>query len=252
MEIICVTYCIILQIKPDKTENQTVSVPDESNNERSDTSASETSSEGTPVAKAISTGKAEISDKVCSTNADNSTKHNVNDGKKSKAEVCKNDDESGCKRSEVSEVKETSDLDNSENVEGNQTVVSVRHKRQKLLINESDTKCSSSDESDTTFNNEEGDGSKCENDSRSLMKSDIEADILDGKKKVLRKIKIKEEPMDSSSYSVDEAVVKDEPKEENSMSTSYEPEEYDPTFVVKTDWYTICTQSQAGQDRGNH
>ena len=56
--------------------------------------------------------------------------------------------------------------------------------------------------------------------------------------------------MDSSSYSVDETIVKQEPKQENSMSISYE--EYDPTFVVKTDWYTICTQSQAGEDKGNH
>ena len=148
-------------------------------------------------------------------------------------------------------MKQTRDLDNTENVEGTKTVVSVWQNKQKLLTNESDSKCSSSDESDTTFNNEEGDVSKCENDSRSLTKSDIEGDILDGKKKVLRKVKIKQEPMDSSSYSVDEVVVKQEPTEENSIqSTSYE--EYDPTFVVKTDWYTICTQSQAGQDRGNH
>ena len=56
--------------------------------------------------------------------------------------------------------------------------------------------------------------------------------------------------MDSSSYSVDEVVVKQDPKEENSMSMSYE--EYDPTFVVKPDWYTICTQSQAGEDRGKN
>ena len=211
---------------------------------------SERSSEGTPVAKTISSENAEISDKVCTTNADNITENNDNDEEKSKSEGYQPDDKSGSKRSEVSEVKQTRELDNSKNVEANQTIVSVPHKKQKLLTKESDSKSSSSDESDTTYNNEEGDASKCENDSRSLTKSDIEADILEGKKQVLCKVKIKEEPMDSSSYSVDKTIVKQEPKLENSMSTSYE--EYDPTFVVKTDWYTICMQSQAGEDKGNH
>ena len=76
-----------------------MSVPDESENERSDTSASETSSEGTPVAKAISTGNAEISDKICMTNDDNITDHNDNAEKKSKSEGCTDEDESGSKRS---------------------------------------------------------------------------------------------------------------------------------------------------------
>ena len=224
--------------------------PDESKNDKSDTSVSESSCEGTPGVKAIATEEAEISDKLSPTNVDNITKHNDNDEERSESKDCQPKDKSVSNSSQVSEVEQRRYLDKSENVDANITVVSVAHNKQKLLTKENDSKSSSSNESDTTYNNEECEASKCENDSRSLTKSDIESDILEGKKKVLRKVKIKEEPMDSSSYSVDDVVVKQEPKEENSMSTSYE--EYDPTFVVKTDWYTICTQSQAGEDKGKH
>ena len=222
--------------------------PDESDNEKSDTSESESSSEGSPAPKTIRSEEGEISDKVSTTNVDNISQSNDRDEEKSESEACQTEDKSVSNRSHLCEVKQSRELDNSENVEGNESIVSVVHNKQKLLTKDIDSKSSSSDESDTTYSNEEGDASKCENDSRSLTKSDIEAEVLEGKKKVLRKIKIKEEPMDSSSYSVDEVVVKQEPKEENSMSTSYE--EYDPTFVVKKDWYTICTQSQAGKDKG--
>ena len=185
---------------------------------------------------------------MSTTNVENITEHHDTDEQKSESQACQPTDKSVCNPSTVSEVEQIGELDNIENDAVTNTIVPKPHKKQKLLTNESETKSSSSDESDTTCNNEEVDASKCDNDSRSLTKSDIEAYILEGKRKVLRKIKIKEEPIDSSSYSVDDVVVKQEPKEENSMSTSYE--EYNPTFVVKTDWYTIYTQSQAGEDKG--
>ena len=223
---------------------------DESDNERSDTSQCESSSDVSPESKTVNVDEPKISDQVSTTNVEMITQCNQSDEEKSKSEAGQTEDKSVSNHSKVCEVQETRDLDNSENVEGKENVVSVAHNKPKLLTKDSDSKSSSSDESDTTYSHEEGDASECEKDSHSLTKSDIEGEVIEGKKKVLRKIKIKEEPMDSSSYSVDEVVVKQEPKEENSMSTSYE--EYDPTFVVKTDWYTICTQSQAGEDRGKH
>ena len=237
-----------MQEKADRSEDKTVCAPHESDSDKSDTSVSESSCDGTPGAKEINTEEAEICDQVSTTNVDNITKNNGTEEEQCESEACQPKDKSVCNPSECSEVEQSRKLDNTETDAVNNTVVSVAHEKQKLLTKENESKSSCSDESDTACNNEEGDDSKCDSNSRSLTKSDIEADILEGKRKVLRKIKIKEEPMDSSSYSVDEVVVKQEPKEENSMSTSYE--EYDPTFVVKTDWHTICTQSQAGEDKG--
>ena len=222
--------------------------PHESESEKSDTSVSESSCEGTPGAKEIPTEEADIIDTVGTINVDNISEQKDTEEDKYESESCQTKDKSVCNPSKVSGVPQSRVLDKNENDAVNNTVVPVEHNKQKLLTNESDTKSSCSDESDPTCNNKEGEASKCDNDSNSLTTSDIEDDILEGKRKVLRKIKIKEESMDSSSYSVDEVVVKQEPKEENSMSTSYE--EHDPTFVVKTDWYTICTQSQAGEDKG--
>ena len=213
-------------------------------------SDSESSCQGSPESKTLCANDAEISDKLPSTNEDNITQCNPSDEQNSESETCQTENKSVSHYSNVCKVQESRDLLNSDNAEGKENIVSVEHKKQKLLTKDRDSKCSSSDDSDTTYSNEEGEASESKNDSRSLTKSDIEAEVSEGKKKVLRKMKIKEEPLDSSSYSVDEVVVKQEPKEENSMSTSYE--EYDPTFVVKMDWYTICTQSQAGEDRGKH
>ena len=223
---------------------------DESDNEKSDTTDCESSCQGSPESKTVRGNDAKISDKLPSTNEDNITQCIPRDEHISESENCQTENKSVSHSSNVCKVQESRDLLNSDNAEGNDNIVSVEHKKQKLLTKDRDSKCSSSDDSDTTYSNEEGEDSESKNDSRSLTKSDIEPEVSEGKKKVFRKMKIKEEPMDSSSYSVDEVVVKQEPKEENSMSTSYE--EYDPTFVVKTDWYTICTQSQAGEDRGKH
>ena len=222
--------------------------PHISESDKSDTSVSESSCEGTPGAKQIRTKEVEIIEPVGTSNVDNMTEHNDTEEDKSDSQAPQHHDESACKPSEVSEVEQSGEFDKSENDAINNTVVPVAHNKPKLLTTGNETKSSCSIESDTTCNNDEGDASKCDNDSRSLKKSDIEANLLEGKRKVLRKIKIKEEPMDSDTYSVDDVVVKQEPKEENGMSTSYE--EYETTFVVKTDWYTICTQSQAGEDKG--
>ena len=221
---------------------------DESDNGKSDTSECESNSQASPESKTVRVDEAEISDQLRYTNVDNITQSHHSDEQISESEACQTQQKTVSHDSNVCEVQQSRDLDNSQNVERNENVVSEEHNKQKLLTKDRESKSSSSDESDTTYSNEEGEASECKNDSRSLTKSDIEGEVVEGKKKVLRKIKVKEEPMDSSSYSVDDVVVKQEPKEENSMSTSYE--EYDPTFVVKTDWYTICTQSQAGEDRG--
>ena len=158
------------------------------------------SPEGTPVAPKISVENAEISEKVCTPKPDDILEENDNDEEKSNSELSKTKDKSESKCSQGFDLKQSKELDDSENIEANETVVYILHMKQKLLTKKCDLKSSSSDGSDTTDNNKEGDASKCQSDSRSLTNSDIEPNILEGKTKVLHKVKIKQEPMDSSSY----------------------------------------------------
>ena len=136
--------------------------------------------QGSPESKTVCAEEAEISDKLPSTNVDNITQCNHSDEKNSESEACQTEHKSVSKDSHVCEVQQSRDLDNSENVEGNENVVSVEHNKQKLLrsTKDRDSKSSSSDESDTTYSNKEGEASECKNDSRSLTKSDIEAEVI--------------------------------------------------------------------------
>ena len=156
-----------------------------------------------------------------------------------------------CARNAAMSTKKNNDLKGcDDHLEADGTLDNSKKDEAKLLTVTEACDKSDVDESAISESADICDKSRPQNDSRSLTKSDIEADVSEGKRKVLHKVKVKQEPIDTSASSCDNVVVKQELPDENSMSTSYE--EYDETFVVKTDWYTICTQSQAGKDKGKY
>ena len=226
----------------EETHNRRIHVIESQSSSHSATSASDLSSEEDTVEKDNKDVKhADITERGCTDSGIKSgTTCEVENTELSSVGLSK--DAESCARNASTSTKIVNDLKSCEDdIEADGTLDSTKKENSKLLTVTEACDKSDVDESAMSESADISDKSRYQNDSHSLTKSDIEADVLEGKRKVLHKVKVKQEPKDTSASSCDNVVVKQEA-----------PEEYNPTFVVKTDWYTICTQSQVGKDKGKY